>query len=600
MATTKSIKTRIQNKYDELGSWKAAGGKLLKGEIAIVQVPTGDTYINPITNVAEPRVELLMKVGDGIKTFEELPWLSAKAADVSEWAKKRTAEEAPVSIKKGTAVTATSAPLGTWLKDVYDTGAENAAAITRIDQVLGELTGSGSGTTSGSISSTIQAALEALDHVDVDKASNTIVKAVAQADGKVTVTYGSITEAELPNISSSKIIVDSSKNTTLAAKLAEIDGKFTGYDTQLSGVTTVTGSITAAINNLEVSEPSASGTSTSFIATAKQENGKIVVTKKNLPEASSSTAGIVKLGASGGAAGYDAVFGTSGLSAQVAKNAADILGIETAIAGGVHFIGVTTTDVGSNKSSASVVIDSKTITASTGDVVIYDTREFIWTKDYWEELGDVTRIGQLQTQINNLDVTDTNAVATTHKFVSQVTQTDGKISVIYTQPTSTDISHTTNGTVGGELSAQSGRITGVENKLDGITNTVSSFVTSKIADLDYTAPSTSGNTSDYQFISSVSQADGKISATKHTIPNATTSLKGVVQLSSATDSASETTAATSKAVKLAYEKAAQAASDFVNVQTNYVRFATADGVTKMYAGAEDTVIIFDCGNADDL
>lgn len=42
--------------------------------------------------------------------------------------------------------------------------------------------------------------------------------------------------------------------------------------------------VQAAINALDVSEPDASGTSTTFIATAKQENGKIVVTKASLPE----------------------------------------------------------------------------------------------------------------------------------------------------------------------------------------------------------------------------------------------------------------------------------------------------------------------------
>lgn len=42
--------------------------------------------------------------------------------------------------------------------------------------------------------------------------------------------------------------------------------------------------VQAAIDALDVSEPAANGTSTTFIATAKQENGKIVVTKANLPE----------------------------------------------------------------------------------------------------------------------------------------------------------------------------------------------------------------------------------------------------------------------------------------------------------------------------
>jgi hypothetical protein len=86
---------------------------------------------------------------------------------------------------------------------------------------------------------------------------------------------------------------------------------------------------------------------------------------------------------------------------------------------------------------------STSITASAGDVVIWTAEgiEYIYTGSAWEELGDVDRIGALETKINNLDVTATNAVSTTHKFVSQVTQTDGKVAVTYTQPTSADVSH---------------------------------------------------------------------------------------------------------------------------------------------------------------
>jgi hypothetical protein len=54
-----------------------------------------------------------------------------------------------------------------------------------------------------------------------------------------------------------------------------------------------------------VSDPTASGTSTSFIATASQNaNGVITVTKASLPTASTTVAGITKVGASGGAADY--------------------------------------------------------------------------------------------------------------------------------------------------------------------------------------------------------------------------------------------------------------------------------------------------------
>ena len=55
-----------------------------------------------------------------------------------------------------------------------------------------------------------------------------------------------------------------------------------------------------------VSSPTASSTATAFIDTISQNtNGVITATKKNLPTASSTVAGITKVGASGGAAAYN-------------------------------------------------------------------------------------------------------------------------------------------------------------------------------------------------------------------------------------------------------------------------------------------------------
>jgi hypothetical protein len=79
----KELKTRIALKYDLYSAWTSAPGKdlvLLKGELGICEIPS----TNVDSNVA-PTV--LFKVGDGTKTFENLPWASAKAADVYSWAK---------------------------------------------------------------------------------------------------------------------------------------------------------------------------------------------------------------------------------------------------------------------------------------------------------------------------------------------------------------------------------------------------------------------------------------------------------------------------------------------------------------------------------
>lgn len=87
----KVLKTRIQLKYDTLANWTdtsvaGAGGNLVlkKGELGIVEVPTGSS----LQQTTPPAV--VMKVGDGVKAFKDLPWTSALAADVYGWAKAAT------------------------------------------------------------------------------------------------------------------------------------------------------------------------------------------------------------------------------------------------------------------------------------------------------------------------------------------------------------------------------------------------------------------------------------------------------------------------------------------------------------------------------
>lgn len=99
---TKSINTRIKNRVDTLSAWLGEGVELLSGEIAVVRVPTGDSYVNPVTGVEEPVTELLMKVGDGSNSFDQLPWLSAKASDVYNWAKLDDPGKVSVKYNDGT------------------------------------------------------------------------------------------------------------------------------------------------------------------------------------------------------------------------------------------------------------------------------------------------------------------------------------------------------------------------------------------------------------------------------------------------------------------------------------------------------------------
>ena len=80
--TTKTLKTRIQLKYDTLANWNAVASTFVpnKGEVCFVEIPTGDA-----TATTAPTV--LFKVGDGATTWGALKWGSALAADVYAWAK---------------------------------------------------------------------------------------------------------------------------------------------------------------------------------------------------------------------------------------------------------------------------------------------------------------------------------------------------------------------------------------------------------------------------------------------------------------------------------------------------------------------------------
>mgnify|MGYP003288875971 CR=1 FL=1 len=70
-------------------------------------------------------------------------------------------------------------------------------------------------------------------------------------------------------------------------------------------------------------------------------------------------------------------------SAAVSVSAAD-LGISNA----VHFIGETTTALTDGTTTAAVTISGASKTPTAGDVVLYGSKEFIWTGSAWKELGD--------------------------------------------------------------------------------------------------------------------------------------------------------------------------------------------------------------------
>ena len=80
-----------------------------------------------------------------------------------------------------------------------------------------------------------------------------------------------------------------------------------------------------------------------------------------------------------------------------AKAREDIAAIQGAIAGGVVFIGVTTTALTDGSTTNPITIGGESVSAINGCIVIYDTKEFIWVDSdtSWHLLGSADEFGTL-------------------------------------------------------------------------------------------------------------------------------------------------------------------------------------------------------------
>lgn len=82
MANT-TFQTRLKLKYDSYQNWSTKNPVLLKGEAAVVVVSAD-------SSVVEQEPAVLLKIGDGTSQFNDLAFISAKSADIHDWAKAAT------------------------------------------------------------------------------------------------------------------------------------------------------------------------------------------------------------------------------------------------------------------------------------------------------------------------------------------------------------------------------------------------------------------------------------------------------------------------------------------------------------------------------
>lgn len=179
----KTLKTRIQVRYDEYSAWTTKNPVLLKGEIAVATINKGATQEK--NSVGLPQV--LIKVGDGTSHYNTLNFISAKAADVYAWAKQAN----PVYISGYN--TEDNSPI---YEDLSAKILSHISAISDLQSTVGELKDFKEGN-ADAVTAAINTALSTLTVADVT--GGKVVTKVVQNNGKIEVTKGNLAIEDLSN-----------------------------------------------------------------------------------------------------------------------------------------------------------------------------------------------------------------------------------------------------------------------------------------------------------------------------------------------------------------------------------------------------------------
>lgn len=373
---------------------------------------------------------------------------------------------------------------------------------------------------STTISSAITNAIGTLDASDptASGTSTTFIKTISQTDGAITATKASIPTANGTTLG----MVKQGGDVTIASGVITVNddshnhviSNVDGLQDALNAKATPA-DITTAINTLDFAEPTASGTSTSFIATLSQTDGVVTATKKSIPTANGTTLGLVKgggdvtissgvitvsdnshnhtssnisdlnttinsaittvintLDASDPAASGTATSFISSISQKdgvITATKANITAAALGLSGAMRFLGTSATAIADGDTTNPITIGTTSTTAAAGNVVLYGSKEFVWTGSKWEELGNEGSYKVQQTAVNSPSASGT-AVA----FIDTISQNAQGV-ITATKKTVASASQS----AAGLLSAND------KKKLDGITDSADA--------VSFTASATSGN-----------------------------------------------------------------------------------------------------------
>lgn len=570
MATVvKNLNTRIALKYDSYENWTLHNPTLLKGEIAIAELPfsgnkpgVGEPNAEGSTPAIQNAPNILIKVGDGINPYNDLKFVSALAADVYSWAKAATKPTYSASEITGlgdyisdaiqdtntqyriVAVDNAAYSYKLQKKDISDTDyidvAGSVISLTDVDARLDALeTAIGD---NGTVQEQINAAIGGLDNNDAAVA-NQFVTEVKETDGVIAVKRAALVEADIPALSQSKVtgLVDA-----LAGKQnnLEIDGTVSA-DNKVATASTISNAI--ATLDSHTAEDAASATK--VVAEVTQADGIVTVQKvavaNILPDVEDTENGFVV-----------AVSQTDGKIAVTHKAATEVLGFEgnydktsnpiatrqyvldsvADLNGAMHFRGTVDADP---------TITTPTGNYKAGDVVLFGYDEYVFNGTKWlalgnesiyakktdvdDEFAEVRR--EMATQKTNLETkigTDINTAKTeltgainkaiqgldkddaavAGQFVTAVSEADGVITVSRAALKASDIPNIEQSQVNGLATALAGKQDNLE--IDGTVSSTNKVATQETVNAAIASLDSSIAEESNKVISGFSIVDGSI------------------------------------------------------------------------------------------
>ena len=529
MAYSKSneLKTRIALKYDSYLNWTTNNPVLLAGEVAIATIQTGSTQTVDKNNISLPQT--LIKVGDGTSKYNALPFVSALAADVYDWAKAADKPEYEYQEIKDIGKVDTNTEYRIteddnssykfniekrtyaqekWSNWAVDDVLDLTAYDTRFKAIEDVLKKAGLDSESGDLTALINSIVNAKVLTLDGSASQTagadgLALSVTQLDGVVTAISGSIAPNTYDSYGAAKAVQGETTH-TVAEAYALADAAQT-KDEVAAAVQAEANARDAAIKALDapgVSGSQAAGTTVSFVSSVSETDGII-----------SASLGTLKLA------------GTYNPSEvpEEANYIATMKNVTDAVAnlnGAMHFEGVSTTD----PINARVTIaDKPGYVAEAGDVVIYVNAdnvpvEYVYDGSKWHQLGNESIA---QKAIENLDVADIPVGA--DSTLSVIGEEDGlihatavKIQIAENQVTGLvdDLaSKATNAALKDATDDIAALQEAVTNLGGGTNGSVADQIAAAVGALDADYTVTSG-----KYIASVKQVDGKVSATYGDLP----------------------------------------------------------------------------------